>query len=123
MYKEEREMRPRCLISGKCFMTESRGSGNCFVVVYCFDSHGPKPVPMNPSSIFLHACVFISEVCVSVTVRTVIFTRAAQECLRHLTQFSQSPGREEVALFASESEFCAGVDRELLRELWSSLSS
>lgn len=62
MYKEECEIRPRCLISGKCIMTESHSTGNCFVVVYWFDSRGQEPVPMNPIFVFLHACVFISEV-------------------------------------------------------------
>lgn len=58
----------------------------------------------------------IHSVHVRVCVKSVVFIQGARECLRHLTQLSQSPGREEVALFASESEFCAGVEEQLLRE-------
>lgn len=53
MYKEEREIRPRCLITGKCIVTESQSTGNCFVVVYWFDSRGQEPLPMNLRSILL----------------------------------------------------------------------
>lgn len=95
-------------------MTESRSTGNCSVVVYWYDSRGQEPFPMNLSSIFLHACVFTSEVCVCVD--TVIFIQGAQECLRHFTQLSQSPGREEAARFVSEIEFCVGMVEQLLRE-------
>lgn len=64
MYKEGREIRPRCLITGKCIVTESHSTGNRFVVVYWFDSCGQEPVPINLSPVLWHACVFISEVCV-----------------------------------------------------------
>lgn len=63
-------------------------------------------------------CIHICNVsaCECDCVETVIFIQGARECLRHFTQLSQSPVREEVALFVSESEFCVGVEEQLLGE-------